>query len=390
MGPLTRDDLATLIASGEDSFTEFKEPATTPADVAKEMCAFANTAGGRVVIGVDDDLRLVGDTQWNEERAMNVARTSIDPPIIPTYQRLVWEEDKEVAVIGVDQGTAKPYARRSGEARTYYVRVGTTSRQASQEELIRLTQASGAVAADLRPVVGATVKDLDPELLVQRFQDLRSVHYDSLAPDQRERTLIAADILHRDSRAPTIAGLLCYGHNPQAPIPHAFVSCVSYAATTPTREIVDRADVGGRVDDQVRHAAAFIVRNVPRASTVAGNIREDAPRPSPETFREVVANAVAHRHYGIAGPIQVRVLTNRVEVISPGGLPNGVTPAAMRLGVSIRRNEFLVQHLVHLGIVDALGRGIALIYEEAATLGLPAPTIVAEENVTQISVRWTS
>lgn len=387
-GPLTRDDLAALIAAGEDSFTEFKESATTPSDVAKEMCAFANTAEGRILIGVDDDLQIVGDEEWDEERAMNVARTSIDPPVIPTYQRLIWEEGREVAVIGVEEGPEKPYARRMGESRHYYVRVGSTSRQASQEELIRLTQASGAVAADLRPVIGADLEDLDPALLAHRFEDLRSIQYGALGQEDRERTLIAAEILHPETRGPTVAGLLCYGSNPEARMPHATVVCVSYPGPAPSREIVDRADVGGPIDRQVRDAAAFIDRNTARASTVEGITREEAPRPSLETFREIVANAVAHRHYGIAGPIQVRVLSDRVEVVSPGGLPNGVTPAAMRLGVSIRRNEFLVQHLARLGIVDALGRGIALLYEEAASRGLPEPRIHAEQTATEVSVYW--
>lgn len=386
--PLTRDELAALIAAGEDSFTEFKESATTPSDVAKEMCAFANTADGRIVIGVDDDLRIIGDEDWDEERAMNVARTSIDPPIIPTYQRLVWEEGKEVAVVGVEQGTEKPYARRMGESRHYYVRVGSTSRQASQEELIRLTQASGAVAGDLRPVVGASLEDLDPALVAQRFGDLKSIDYEALGADDRERVLIAAEILHPDTGAPTIAGLLCYAENPQARMPHALIACVSYPGRAPSREIVDRADVGGPIDSQVLAAAAFIDRNMARASAVEGVIRADAPRPSLETFREIVANAVVHRHYGIAGPIQVRVFADRAEVVSPGGLPNGVTPEAMRLGVSVRRNEFLVQHLARLGIVDALGRGIALIYEEAASRQLPQPTIHPEQTATEVTVHW--
>jgi ATP-dependent DNA helicase RecG len=111
-----------------------------------------------------------------------------------------------------------------------------------------------------------------------------------------------------------------------------------------------------------------------------------SPRPSREVIREVVANAVCHRHYGIAGPIQVRVFADRIEVQSPGGLPNGVSREAMHVGVSVRRNEFILQHLAGLGIVDAVGRGVVLMYEEAIELGLSEPEIVADDAWNRITL----
>jgi len=278
------------------------------------------------------------------------------------------------------------YARRSGESLHYYIRVGSTSRQASREELVRLTQASGAVASDLRPVLGATLDDLEPDLLAKRFESLRSIHYPELPASDRRRLLVDAEILHPETGGPTIAGLLCYGSNPQRRLAHALVSCVAYPGNQPERELVDKTEAAGRIDQQVANAVAFITRNMRQSSHIDGIERVESPRPSPETFREVVANAVAHRHYGIAGPVQLRMYTDRVEIVSPGGLPNGVTPAAMRLGVSVRRNQFLVQHLAQLGLVDAIGRGVALMFEEAAELGLPSPTIDPEDTAVRVIV----
>lgn len=385
-GPLSRDELAGLVAGGEDSFTEFKEPASSSSDIAKEMCAFSNAAGGRILVGVDDDGEIVGDSEWDEERVMNVARTALDPPIIPTYQRMVWSPGIEVAIIGVPLAAEKPYARRSGESLHYYMRVGSTSRQASREELIRITQASGAVASDLRPVLGATPEDLDGDLLTRRFQDLRTVRYSELTESERRRLLVDAEILHPQTEGPTIAGLLCFGVAPQQRLPYALVSCAAYAGNVPQRELQDKVDAAGRIDQQIGVATAFIDNNVARSSVLRGVQRQDAPRPSLETFRELIANAVAHRHYGIGGPVQLRVFANRIEVVSPGGLPNGVTPAAMRLGLSVRRNQFLIQHLAQLGIVDAIGRGVALMFEEAAARGLPPPELHAEEAATRVVI----
>lgn len=221
-----------------------------------------------------------------------------------------------------------------------------------------MTQASGAVAGDLRPVIGATVEDLDEELLAARFAGRRTIRWNELTAAQRREVLVNGEILHAETHGPTVAGLLCYGRAPQKRLAHAVVSCVSYRNTVTERELLDRAEVGGRIDQQVEESAAFVARNLRTPSTVSGLTRKEAPRPSRESLREVIANAIAHRHYGIAGPTRVRVYANRVEVLSPGGLPNGVTPAAMRVGVSVRRNEFLVTHLEALGLVDAVGRGV--------------------------------
>jgi ATP-dependent DNA helicase RecG len=305
---------------------------------------------------------------------------------VATYQRLHWNEQATIAIVGVETGFEKPYAVRSGEGRRYYMRVGSTSREPSREELIRLTQASGAVASDLRPVLGASAGDLVPELVAERFAGRRTLDFAALGAKERRRVLVDAEILHPDTEGPTIAGLLCFGRAPQERLPYATLSCVAYSGTEPGRELADRAEVGGRVDEQIRGGLEFIARNLRAASTVRGGERVEAARPSTESLRELIANAVCHRHYGIAGPIQVRVFTDRIEVTNPGAPPNGVTPQAMRVGVSIWRNQFLVQHLTSLGFVDAVGRGIVLLFEEAARLGLPEPSITVVETWTTIEL----
>jgi ATP-dependent DNA helicase RecG len=386
IGPLASDELATLIAGGEDSFTEFKGPQVTNSGLAKELCAFSNAAGGRVLIGVEDDGSIVGAEGWGEERVMNIARTLINPPIVPAYQRIVWQRDKPIVIVAAEQGAEKPYAVGGGEGRRYFMRVGSTSRDASRDELVRLTQASGAVAGDLRPVIGATVEDLDDSLLAARFAGRRTIRWDELTKAQRREILVNGEMLNPTTFEPTVAGLLCYGLAPQQQLAHAAVNCVSYRGTAPERELLDRAEIGGRIDKQIEDSAAFVERNLRSASTVSGLTREEAPRPSHESLREVIANAVAHRHYGIAGPTQVRVYANRFEVVNPGELPNGVTPAAMRVGVSVRRNQFLVQHLESLGLVDAVGRGFVLLLEEAAELGLPEPDIATPEGFVVVTL----
>lgn len=386
MTRVSRDELAAQIALDEDSFTEFKNPAVSNDSLAKELCAFLNASGGRVFIGVDDDRSIVGIGSWDEERVMNVVRTRIEPPPIPTFQKIRWEDGIDVMVIAVDQGTEKPYAVSSQQSRKYYIRVGTTSREASREELIRLTQASGSVAGDLRPVLGSGPSDLDDDALERRFASLRSLHFAELNVPEREGILRSADVIHREMGVLTVAGLLCYGTAPQRHLPHAHVMCVSYPATEPVESMLDRHQGIGRVEDQVETAVAFVERNLRAGGQVVGTKREDSPRPSTESLREVMANAVGHRHYGIEGPSLVRVFSDRIEVQSPGSPPNGVDRDAMRLGVTVRRNELITQHLARLGTVDLVGRGLPALFDEAANLGVRPPDIMTTPSFTRVTL----
>lgn len=390
MGPLARDELASLVASGEDSFVELKDPRVSNADLARELCAFANSQGGRVLLGIGDDGSILDAAGWDDERVINIVRTAIDPPLMPTYQRVAWDEERTVVVIGVEAGAEKPYAVRSGESRRYFVRGLSTTREASREELVRLTQASGAVASDLRPVIVATAEDLDDALLAQRFAGRRSLSFGALEGDRRRGVLVAAEILEAQTGRPTIGGLLCYASRPQHRLPYATLTCVAYPGAAVGRELVDRFEASGRVEEQIEAAASFVERNLRAPSAVEGLVRREEARHPPESFREAVANAVAHRHYGIAGPGHVRVFADRVEVVSPGAPPNGVSPEAMRVGISVRRNEFILARLAELGVVDAVGRGVVLLYEEAAARGLPEPEIEVEGNWTRVVLRHRS
>lgn len=386
-GPLTAVEVAALIAGGEDSYTEFKAAPVANRDLAKELCAFLNAEGGRVLIGVENDGSLTGLGDWNEERAMNVARTALDPSAIPTWQ-IVDLTGVHIGILAVERGPDKPYAAGGGEGKRYYLRVGSTSREATREELLRLTQASGAVQPDLRPVPGTSAADLDDGALEWRFGGRRSVDWPRLSPGEREAVLVSAEILHPVERMVTIGGLLCFGAQPSHRLAQAEIVCAAYPGDTVGRELIDRDACGNRAEEQVERAAHFIARNLHNASTLDSVRRRDSPRPSLVILREVVANAVAHRDYTIAAPVNLRVFADRAEVLSPGSLPNGMTPAAMRLGATVRRNPFIVQHLAERGVVDALGRGILLATEESLERGLPAPAIEATEGFVLVTLRW--
>lgn len=159
-------ELQSIIQQGENSSVEFKESAVRPEQLAREMVAFANSAGGVIVIGVADDgtpRGLAADKNL-EEWVMNIARTSVNPALNVLCE-LIEIEGKQVGAITVPKGVDKPY--QTGDK--YLIRVDSTNRVATQAELMRLFQMSGVFHYDTVPVAGASLIDLNHTALDAYF-----------------------------------------------------------------------------------------------------------------------------------------------------------------------------------------------------------------------------
>ena len=170
---MNKPELLEIIGSGESSGVEFKRDNIPIQDLAREIVAFANYQGGMILLGVEDDGKISGIQRQNiEEWVMEACRTKVEPEIIPYYETVALENGKRVAIVRISSGPAKPYAMLHHGHRYYYIRAGSTVREAGREELLRLFQASGRVTVDLQPVPGATLADLDPRRLRQYFEDI--------------------------------------------------------------------------------------------------------------------------------------------------------------------------------------------------------------------------
>src|ERR1700719_3790793 len=170
----THTELLEIIGNGENSGVEFKRDVLQNHDLAKELVAFSNLAGGMVVLGVDDDGSIVGLTRDRlEEWVMTTCRDKIRPGIIPFFEVLRdVEPGKDVAVVRVPRGV-DVHSQWHNNRNTYYIRVGTQSREPTPEELSRLFQQRGTFRADLRPISGATIADLDRRRLKYYFGRVR-------------------------------------------------------------------------------------------------------------------------------------------------------------------------------------------------------------------------
>ena len=369
---VTQTELLGIIANGENSGVDFKRDALTNHDLAKALVAFSNLDGGMVLLGVEDDGSITGLTRDPlEEWVMNACRDKIRPAIIPFFEIIKEvEPGKDVAIVRVPRG-GDVHSQWHNNKHTYYIRVGTQSREPTPQELGRLFQQRGMIRAEMRPVSGTTIKDLDRRRLKDYFGRVRQQDIPSDNDDTGwETLLINTDIMAEDGV--TVFGMLLFGKTPNRYLPQSGIDAVAFPGTEKEYEAKERKQLRGAMTplmDQdgnlletglVEQAVDFVRRNTPVHSHLEdGARRVDSPTYPEEAIRETIVNALIHRDYLLSDTdLELAIYENRLEVISPGKLPNGITPERMRLGTRAARNNSLKDFMRDYGYLEHMGMGV--------------------------------
>jgi ATP-dependent DNA helicase RecG len=353
-----------MIPKAENQHIEFKLEAVGANELAEEIVGFANAEGGEIWLGVDDNGKPAGLTRNYEPDVMNICRSGCVPPIYPRYET-VETEGKKVARIIIPKGPDRPYYTSRNR---YYVRVGTTKRIASREELLRLFQAAGFFHYDLVELEGASPAEIDPGAVSGYFERYE-FSFRAESEEEKKRLMRASDVLGPAGH-PTVGGLLIFGVAPERVLPQAGIQFAHFKGLEPDAELLDKQFIGGNLPRQVENAMAALRANLTRGSTIRGARRVESPHYPDKVFRELFVNAVVHRNYSIIGAqIRVLVFEDRCEFISPGKLPNTVSIEKLSVGTSFARNPLLARFMENLGYVDRLGRGLPMVVREAAKLG---------------------
>ena len=372
---MTKTELLELIVNGENSGVEFKRDTIDNRALAKELVAFANLQGGRVILGVEDDGSVSGIARDRlEEWVMTACRDKIRPELIPYYEvvRDV-EPGKDVAIVQVDRGWAVHHVWHN-KHRTYYIRVGTQSREASSEELERLFQQRGAFRLELRGVSGTSAEVFDYRRLNDYFRRVRSQEtpkFDDV--DGWQNLLLNTELLaEEDDRNPaTVAGLLLFCSNPNRFLPQAGIDAVAYPGMEKDYATRERLSIRGPMtvlfgedgvveNGLVEQAVEFVRRNTGIIATLADGARREEKWTYPEeAVREAVVNALVHRDYLLSGTtVELSIYEDRLEVVSPGRLPNGITPQRMITGCRSARNQLLKDVMRDYGYLEHMGMGV--------------------------------
>lgn len=354
-----------LIAQGENSAIEFKSSRIRPEQLAREITAFSNTSGGTVLIGVDDNGHLTGiaDREDIEEWAANVVRNNIIPSVNPEI-RLVALEKHTILVIEVARGIDKPYQTIDGK---YWIRVGSTNRMATKEELSRLFQQAGLVHFDIAPVAGTERADLNERKLHDYWHTYYSINYQDLEDTEKQQLLLNADILvEYESRIlVSVGGMLLFGKDPQRRIPQSTIVFAVFDGTDLTDDLLDKQEITGTLPELITQTKAKIRTFLPRPSRIKGLQRDEQTAIPDKVIREALVNAVCHRDYSIANRrISAYIFQDRLELSSPGRLANTLTIDKILTGNSAPRNHFLLKYLDNMKFIDGLGRGVPMIRQE--------------------------
>ena len=235
--------------------------------------------------------------------------------------------------------------------------------------MLRLFQHSGALHYD-KLGVESTSESMLNYSKVSHYFNIFNIQFDTETPEQREKLLQNADILTEDGKL-TVAGTLCFSLNPSKYLYQTGVMFAHFNGEAITDELIDRQEIIGTLDYVIDTSFAVVKNNLKVPSKIVGAKREEQPPAfSDKTLREVITNACVHRDYSIAGS-QIRILlfNNRLEVHSPGRLPNTITIDKVKVGASYPRNPVIASFLTNLRYIDKLGRGIPMVLQEGLQNG---------------------
>jgi ATP-dependent DNA helicase RecG len=383
-------EMQSILQNGENSFIEFKSVSVSSKTLSEEIVAFLNVRGGFIFIGVEDDSTVSGidisRKSTLEDTIINVCRNNIHPPFIPDIETLKIN-DKWIIKLSIPEGISKPYQTVGGK---YFIRVGSTKRISSREELLRLFQNALILHIDNHPISGSSPDQLNQDKLKLYFQNTYELNYSELTESEQINLLLNASILASfDSKImASIAGLLFFcQYEPTFPIlqqlmPQSGIQFVAYedeGMSSILDQYVSYEDCPHAIDTIVHK----IRINWKTPSIINGLIREEKSFPS-AMFREILGNAIVHRDYSIQSKIHVQMFPKRIDIISPGRLANTVSIEKMKAGISVLRNPILMKFMQNFKYADQLGRGIPMIMK--AVEKIPDFRLILKENEDQFIV----
>jgi len=359
------DTLQALLATGEDSRRQFKRNITNTDALAAEMAAFANAEGGTLFLGVADDSSIPGLSRTEVSRInqliSNAASQHVKSPLTVRTENIQVDEDRIVIVLTVPKGQDKPYFDRNG---VIWLKNGADKRRVnSREELRRLFQSVDIFHADELPTK-AGIDKLDR----LRFRDFLRNTYNQPYPDSPEKliTILRNMNLATDDGMLNLAGVLLFAEKPDWIKPQFIVKAIRYPGNAiHVSEYLDTEDFSGTFPEIFEGAMAFIMRNLRKIQAGKGVNTPGVPEIPPLVFEELLVNALVHRDYLISAPIRLFIFDNRIEIISPGHLPNNLTVEKIRAGNSNIRNPILASYVAK-GLLPyrGLGSGIKRALED--------------------------
>lgn len=371
---MTQDEIQAVVHSGEGYTIEFKRRVNT--DLAKEMVAFANSSGGRVFIGIEDNGQVVGTTITNELRSQSQGVASDCDPSIAIELEVVGS----VMVIHVAEGSNKPYRCTSG----FYVRNGPNSEKLTTQEIAEFFKEHGRINFDEMPCHSLELPKGFDEYAIKNFMGLLNLP-SPVFPDQ---LLVNLGVIKEVPKPITNnAGVLFFAQEPTKYLPQSAVTCVAYSGNTKV-DILDKKTFERDLISNIDETIGFLKRHLNLAFEIKATQRQERLEIPEVVIREAVVNAVAHRDYLEKGAtVMVEVFNNRVEISNPGGLPKGLSKDNFGTR-TLARNPLIASILNRIRYIEKLGTGVQRMRSTMEYVGLPEPEFIFNSFFTVVLRRF--
>lgn len=356
-------ELLDIINTGETSKVQFKEKITSPDKFAVEIVAMANSLGGIILLGVrDKPVEIIGltDDELHDygTRAANIATENVIPVVFVTTEVVSIDlegKKKKILIVNVSEGVNKPY--KVSKTLKVYVKQGDTKRQVSDNaEMLRLFQQSGNLLADEMEIPNTSIDDVKISM-VEKYTE--KVLEKTIEETGLEITQLLSNInIIRNNRL-TLGGLLFFGDNPQKYKPAFCIKAVSFFGN----DIADQnyrnsQDIMGTIPELFEKGIDFFINNLKHTQQGQSFNSLGILEISKIALEEILQNALIHREYLKNAPIRLLIFDNRIELISPGKLPNSLTVENIKAGNAVVRNNLLASYCVNMMHYRGFGSGI--------------------------------
>jgi predicted HTH transcriptional regulator len=348
---------------------EFKKDLSSPDKVLRTVAAFANTAGGVLLIGVEDGTRAVRGVTHpleEEERMANLIADGISPQVVPDMEILPWRKTY-ILSLRIHPGSNRPYfLRKLGPDKGVFIRVGSTNRVADRHMVDELRRVVRNESFDELPMTDLNSEAVDFRAASECFEPVRRLKRRDL------ETLRLITTVHGKS-CPTIGGILLFGRDRLRHFPDAWIQAGRFAGKDRSR-IQDHAELTGLLPNAIEEAVAFVKKHDERRADMQAVRRVDRWFFPPPAVREAIINAVVHADYAQQGaPIRISIFDDRMEIENPGLLPFGLTVEDIRRGVSKLRNRVMGRVFRELGLIEQWGSGIQRMIRACLDAGQEEP-----------------
>jgi len=340
--------------------------------LAETLVAFANSDGGTILIGVDETGQVIRPVYADEvEVALRAAVQECRPPVEARWHQAAAEEGLAFAIVVV----RSPELHSLADGRVL-VRAGAENRPLSGDEIRQLAATKSTGDFEAEPAPGARREDFDDEVIaefVAKWEERRHREWTRSVDD----LLLEVGALDVEGH-PTVAGVLLFARNPQAFLPQSGLTFVKFVGTLPRGEAGQpgygrREEIGGPLARIIQRTWEVVGEEMRIGAVVTGLERRERTEYPVAAVREALINGVAHRDYRLGGRrIEVRMFADRMEIISPGGLPGFITVDNI-IEEHFSRNPRLVSGLYQWGYIEELGLGVDLMIEEMVRAGHPPP-----------------